>query len=361
MRRFHIVKGSQIFFERTIQNIESYDIRYFSEMVRASDGARQRGELYGEVANTLIIKNTDYQGITVEANNRIETLVDEFTDEDSTIYVHNPSRRFEIILNERSKTEIISEEYVVCSNNFSKKISNINSKIVGQERAKREIFSALNYLYQSGGSKKPYVILLYGKSSLGKTELVREIAHEFYQDKVIEKHLSMFRSNSNQDYLFGSQPTSVTLAYDILERRSNLLFLDEFDKLPDFFLSTMYTLFDNKIFQDSTYSVDISNMLIFLTANYESERDILEKVGEPIYYRIDKFVKFEDFKTSDIQKILELEVSNRQADFSSFSTIEKILEESKKVVSSHNENGRTIKKKVQEVIEREAVNSNNLF
>lgn len=44
-----------------------------------------------------------------------------------------------------------------------------------------------------GKQKKPYVVMLYGNSSLGKTQLVREIAKSFFKSKYMEKHLSMFK------------------------------------------------------------------------------------------------------------------------------------------------------------------------
>jgi hypothetical protein len=37
---------------------------------------------------------------------------------------------------------------------------------------------------------KPYVVMLYGDSSLGKSEIVREIAKHFFDGKFVEKHLS---------------------------------------------------------------------------------------------------------------------------------------------------------------------------
>lgn len=54
----------------------------------------------------------------------------------------------------------------------------ISEHIIGQENAINEISKSLWYLTNVNRSK-PYVIMLYGNSSLGKTELVREIANKF--------------------------------------------------------------------------------------------------------------------------------------------------------------------------------------
>ena len=78
----------------------------------------------------------------------------------------------------------------------------------------------------------------------------------------------MFKSNANGDYLFGDKPNRRSIGFDLLERESNLIFLDEFDKCADFFYSVFYTLFDNTVFKDAVYEADVSGMLIILTSNY---------------------------------------------------------------------------------------------
>ena len=60
----------------------------------------------------------------------------------------------------------------------------------------------------------------------------------------------------------------------MLERKSNLIFLDELDKCPEYFYSAFYTLFDNTVFKDAVYDVDISRTLIILTSNYLDHEEI---------------------------------------------------------------------------------------
>lgn len=112
--------------------------------------------------------------------------------------------------------------------------------------------------------------MLYGNSSLGKTELVREIAEKFFGGKYLEKHLSMFKNNNYSEYFFGDAPNRRSLGYDLLERESNLIFFDELDKCPEHFFSAFYTLFDNVQFKDATYDVDVSGTVIILTSNYHT-------------------------------------------------------------------------------------------
>ncbi|EQC95141.1 MAG: AAA family ATPase [Lactococcus lactis] len=351
MRKYQIIKSSLEYFEEYLEYNQIEEAYKFSELIRWADVAKGNSIEYPKV-DILVVKNHDYQGITNEANNRLDAIIEDITLEDALIIIHNPSQRIEEkIISKYHDTLIKSENYNTEFKNFSNSVNEIREKIIGQSNAVLEIIKSLNYLARSRKSKKPYVILLYGDSSLGKTEIVREVAKHFYDSLVLEKHLSMWQSNAYSDYLFGENPTSVTLAFELLERKSNLLFLDEFDKLANYFLSSLYTLFDNTEFKDKTYSVDISNLVIFLTANYKSENEVLQHLGEPIFYRIDKMIGFHDFSAEDIKTILDLEIKNRKEDFKDFSSIDEVTNLSMKIINSQEENGRTIKQKVQKIIE----------
>lgn len=199
--------------------------------------------------------------------------------------------------------------------------------------------------------EKPYVIMLYGNSSLGKTQLVREIANRFYDNEFFEKHLSMFKNESYADYFFGEKPNRTTLGYELLERNSNLIFLDEFDKCPNYFYSAFYTLFDNKIFSDKTYEVDITGALIVLTSNYQDEEQIKKELGLPIYFRIDKFIKFNDFNLDNIYQITMNEINERKFEYDAYITPEDVYANVSHMINATGENARTIKYKVQMIIE----------
>ena len=53
------------------------------------------------------------------------------------------------------------------------------------------------------------------------------------------------------------------------------------------FNSVFYTMFDNTIFKDAFYEVNISGALIILTSNYTSEEEIKERLGLPIFIVLD--------------------------------------------------------------------------
>ena len=357
MRTYNVIIGSKAFFEASIPEYDDSNVCNFLELVRLADAAQQRGTDFSGTVDTLILKNDDYHGIVESAHDRLGGLIEDLTEGDARIYVHNPPRVLKEYLKEQKRRSIIdldikNEKHNIESNAtfFISKIQEIASKIVGQDLAIEEIGKSLWYLTTTT-RKKPYVVMLYGNSSLGKTELVREIAEKFYSGKCLEKHLSMFKNASYADYFFGNQPNRRSIGFDLLERESNLLFLDELDKCPEHFYSAFYTLFDNVQFKDATYDVDISGTLIVLTSNYQSEEEMKKVLGAPIFYRIDKFIHFEDFSCETIYAITKNEIEARKEEYLGKMTPDMVYAAVSPLIGAKGEHARTIKYKVQQVIE----------
>ncbi|MDO4611908.1 MAG: AAA family ATPase [Candidatus Saccharibacteria bacterium] len=357
-RKYHIIIGSRAFFESKLPDSqESNAANSFLELVRLSDAARQNGRTIDERANVLVVKNDNYHGIVNTAHDRLGPLIEDLTTASAEIYLHNPPRILkEYLRNQRSCSTIeldtSLEDYSMVRNPsvFATKMKKISSKIFGQQAAIEEISKSLWYL-TIVKRKKPYVIMLYGNSSLGKTELVREIAENFFGGKQLEKHLSMFKNNGYSEYFFGDAPNRRSLGFDLLERESNLIFFDELDKCPDYFFSAFYTLFDNVEFKDAIYDVDTSGIVIILTSNYHTEEDMKQHLGLPIFYRINKFVHFDDFDGDTIYEIVKNEISARKDEYSDKLAPEMVYAAVSPLILASGENARTIKRKVQQVIE----------
>lgn len=357
MRTYNVIIGSKAFFEASIPEYDDSNVCNFLELVRLADAAQQRGTVFSGTVDTLILKNDDYHGIVESAHDRMGGLIEDLTEENARIYVHNPPRVLKEYLKEQKRRSIIdldikNEEYNIDNYAafFVSKMQEIASKIIGQGLAIEEISKSMWYL-TTITRKKPYVVMLYGNSSLGKTELVREIAEKFYSGKCLEKHLSMFKNDSYADYFFGNQPNRRSIGFDLLERESNLLFLDELDKCPEHFYSAFYTLFDNVQFKDATYDVNISGTLIILTSNYQSEEEMKKVLGAPIFYRIDKFIHFEDFSCETIYAITKNEIEARKEEYLGKMTPDMVYAAVSPLIGAKGENARTIKYKVQQVIE----------
>lgn len=358
MRKYKIIIGSKSFFDAQLPEFSEYDdVGNFLELVRLSDIAKQNKNIFNDYVEILVLKNDNYHGIVDTAHDRLGALIEDLTTDDAQIFVHNPPQVLKDYLEEKYarnliELEIVAERYTISRKpeDFVENIQDISKNIIGQELAIEEISKSLWYLTTTE-RPKPYVIMLYGNSSLGKTELVREIAEKFFDGKYLEKHLSMFKNNNYSDYFFGDSPNRRSIGYDLLERESNLIFFDELDKCPEHFYSAFYTLFDNVLFKDTTYEVDVSGTLIVLTSNYQSQDEMKKNLGLPIFFRIDKFIHFDDFNCETIYTIAMNEIESRKEEYKNKLSPDMIYATVSPLISASGENARTIKYKIQQVIE----------
>lgn len=359
MRKYHVFIGSVHFFEECARNFGN-DFDELNRKVLEFDGQTKAivplGRRYTE-ASKLIVRSKHYACLTEPALSRLDGLLEDLTSDDATILVHNPPSALLCTLRRQYgyhqiELDIRSERRPAVRDldDPERKIQEIKHAIVGQDDAIREITKSLLYLSRSNRNK-PFVIMLYGGSGLGKTETAHAVAKAFFDGELVEQHLSMFETGAYTDYFFGGSPNVRSLAVELNERTSNLLFLDEMDKCPTIFHTAFYTLFDNEVYKDNKYDVDISGLLIFLTCNYESEHDILKNLGEPIFYRIDKFIPYKPFSSPAIREIMQLEVKRQVSQMDIALDENEILRLAAHRILGANENGRTIKNKVREAIE----------
>ncbi len=357
MRKINIVIGSKGYFHEKTKDLNN--AISFLELVKLSDALHNKNETFPDKLKPelMVLCNDNYLALTEQANDRIGNLIYDLTKDDSTIWIHNPPSNLLFFLKNQqtaSEVELFTDEQkydiVRGKEEYIKGIGAIQENIIGQDSAIIDVSKTLKYL-TTVNRKKPYVIMLYGNSSIGKTELVREIARNFFNNQLLEQHLSMYKSSANDSYLFGDKPNRRSIGFDLLERESNLIFLDEFDKCADFFYSVFYTLFDNTVFKDAFYEVNISGALVILTSNYTTEDEMKERLGLPIYYRIDKFIHFEDFDSETIFKIVSKELNDRYDEYKEYFTKEEIYSIVSKRILNSGENARTIKNKIQAVVE----------
>lgn len=359
MRSYTIIIGSVAFFESKLRELSAKG-EEFNDIITALDAARNTGKMPLK-ADSLIVRNNHYHTIVESAHARLGGLIEDVTTNDAFVYIHNPtiillryirreheanSCKLEIITEPRSSLAEMPDAHG--------KIKEIKKRIIGQDNALDEIAKTLNYLANTE-RKKPYVLMLYGRSSLGKTETAKAIADTFFNGKMIERHLSMFEefSIANSDYLFGGKPNVNSLGYELNERESNLVFFDEMDKCGASYRSAFYSLFDSPIYIDTTYRIDISGLLIVLTCNYLSKEEIREKLGDPIYFRIDKNIKFEDFSPNELTDILEIEVDNQLCLISSRFNFNRqdVMRLAARKIFIRESNGRTVQAAVRSTIE----------
>ena len=185
--------------------------------------------------------------------------------------------------------------------NFKKQAPSV---ILGQDKALMKVSQALLIQKKLNEGNKPIVIMLYGPSGVGKTETGRLIT-KLLGEEMFYCQFSMFQSKAHYNYLYGDTVQLPSLAKDLLNRDSNIIFLDEFDKANAFAYSALYQLFDTGEFEDKNFHVDLKNTVIICTSNYENQDKILEHLGAPMFFRINCFIKYKDLSDEVKIKLIE--------------------------------------------------------
>ena len=63
-------------------------------------------------------------------------------------------------------------------------------------------------------------------------------------------------------------------------------------------------MFDEGIFEDINYRVDVSSCMFILTSNFNNEETIASTVGLPIFSRSDQKIKFEKLTKDEISIVI---------------------------------------------------------
>ena len=227
----------------------------------------------------------------------------------SNMYIQNPPAllrdQVERVYGDKGIIKAEHQKYNVISEDIIRQIyTGFDRRIIGQKAVKKKLLKAL-YPIVDNKQNKPVVILFYGDSGLGKTETVQYVT-ELLGGALLRKQFSMYQNNEFSNYLFGGKHNQKSFAKDLLARDSNVILLDEFDKANSVFHSAFYQLFDEGIFEDQNYKVDVRHAAIFCTSNYHTTDEIKEKLGLPIYNRFDAIIEFDQLAGDAKMKIAEM-------------------------------------------------------
>ena len=69
-------------------------------------------------------------------------------------------------------------------------------------------------------------------------------------------------------------------------------------------------MFDEGIYVDTTYKVDLSNTIIICTSNFPSSEEAKKKLGTPIFSRFDAMIKY-DYLTMEDKRIILTNIYNK--------------------------------------------------
>lgn len=233
------------------------------------------------------------------------------------MYIQNPPASISEQLHriyDSSILEVKQQNYKSIDKNsmidFYKKYDEV---IVGQTNAKMRIMQAI-YPLLNDKQKKPVILLFYGDSGLGKTETAQYLS-KLLSGVLFRKQFSMYQNNEFATYLFGGNYYEGSFAKDLLDRDSNVILLDEFDKSNSVFHSAFYQLFDEGIYEDRNYKVNLDRAIIICTSNYKDEKEIKENLGNAIYNRFDAVIRFDELSNESKEVIAKRYLENLKKEY----------------------------------------------
>lgn len=250
----------------------------------------------------LIIFTDDYGGVMEWAILGFSNNVLRHT----KVGIHNlwlcnpPDKIYEDILKNYSEN-IIKEhkpQYPsITIEDMKKMAAGFETKVIGQPLVMKQALSAI-YALSNPNRKRPVTLLFLGDSGIGKTETAKYISECLGSD-MVRIQFSMQQTNSAYQYIFGAEHGEDSLARELVRRSSNVILLDEFDKVVPSFYNAFYQMFDEGLFVDSNYSVDVSKCVIICTTNYRTEEEAEKNLGTPIFSRFSKVVNFKPISVED--------------------------------------------------------------
>lgn len=163
--------------------------------------------------------------------------------------------------------------------------------IIGQNLVKDKLLTILYEVFSAKKKQLPQVVMFYGPSGVGKTETAKFLSG-LLGGKLFRIQMSMYQTNDYFGYLYGTEHNNGSFCKDLLERETNIILLDEFDKAHPSIWKAFYQMFDEGVYKDTNYTVNLQNTIIICTSNEPGPEEIRKKLGDPLFYRFDHVVNF---------------------------------------------------------------------
>lgn len=306
----------------------------------------------------FVIESSEYGTVKEHVIQNFINFISKF--EVENIYIHNPPLQISRqVLKVFKQTEVENFKYKNFNFEHLEEIAkSYSNKIIGQDSVKEKLLTALFPLTRHNNCK-PVVLLFYGDTGIGKTETAKFLS-QVVGEELFRKQFSMFQNTQAVTYLFGGAHWENSFAKELLDRESNVILLDEFDKAHSSFHSAFYQLFDEGVYEDTNYQLEIKNAIIICTSNYKSENEIKMHLGEAFFSRFDAVISFEKLSLDVKKKIITVqfdrflqELSIEEKDIVLGKGAQELLLSN----ASRFNNAREIEKVTREVISRLLINS----
>lgn len=279
-------------------------IQHYNARLRPNESGVKESALSQNIGvDNCIVRADDYGSVLEHVLSNFVTIVT-LNHDIGTLFVHNPPRKVRDSLRSGYGDEIEyrCSEYLSLSREKLKDVyENINTDILGQASCKKQIVSGM-YRLITKASNKPVVLMLYGPSGVGKTESAKSISKTM-GGELLRVQFSMMQTNEAYNYVFGAEHSKNSFARDMMARESNVILIDEFDKVNPAFYNAFYELFDEGRYVDTNYDVDLGQAIFLLTCNFNSVEEIKSVLGPAMFSRIGCCIEYEELSTEQKQTI----------------------------------------------------------
>ena len=312
--RIVIFYGSKKDFEELIAKETNEDqvtipfmelIQHYNARLRPNEsGVRESALSHNIDVDNCVVRADDYGSVLEHVLSNFVNVVT-LNHDIGTLFVHNPPRRVRDSLRSTYGDEIeyLGTQYPNLSREKLKEVySNLEADILGQYNCKKQIISGM-YRLITKTNNKPVVLMFYGPSGVGKTESAKSISKTMGGD-LLRIQFSMMQTTEAYNYIFGADHSKGSFARDMMARESNVILIDEFDKVNPAFYNAFYELFDEGRYVDTNYDVNLGQAIFLLTCNFGSEEEIKKVLGPAMYSRIGCCVAYEELSTEQKQSIV---------------------------------------------------------
>lgn len=261
-------------------------IQHYNARLRPNESGVGEDGLYEKIqVDACVVRSDDYASVLEHVISNFSNIVS-INYDIKLLVIQNPPKRVQDSLeNYYDNIEYKFSKYTIINREILKEVySGLCNDVLGQQTCKRQIISGL-YRLISEYKEKPVVLMLYGPSGVGKTESAKSISKSL-GGELLRIQFSMMQTEDAYNYIFGAGHAKSSFAKDLLGRESNVVLIDEFDKVNPIFYNAFYQLFDEGTYVDSNYSVDLKNTIFLCTCNFNSEEEIERILGPAMYSRI---------------------------------------------------------------------------
>lgn len=280
-------------------------IQHYNARLRPNESGVRESALSRNIdIDNCIVRADDYGSVLEHVLSNFVNVVT-LNHDIGTLFVHNPPRKVKDSLRAAygDNIEYFSTEYPALSRKLLKEVyANIEIDILGQSKCKKQIISGM-YRLITKTTNKPVVLMLYGPSGVGKTESAKSISRTM-GGELLRIQFSMMQTNEAYNYVFGAEHSKGSFARDMMARESNVILIDEFDKVNPVFYNAFYELFDEGRYVDTNYDVNLGQAIFLLTCNFSSEEEIKKVLGPAMFSRIGCCIAYEELTTEQKQTIV---------------------------------------------------------